>query len=330
MHGSPTRVSIGLLGLALALVVVGGALALQTPGRTKVYPGKVPLVALNHASFAFVVSRSKQDCDHVELWDTDVKGLWRFGKPGPCTNLGSTGAGISALGVSGNRALWVRYNGGNRRDWLLMTATTTQKAPKQLRFVEQDVENTTPPFVIGDSTQFLGIPYGAGKQVVLLGQNGAAVFKRTEPARVVAVTAGNGPTGAVVAVLLDTGQVDMLKQDGSVAWSVTYPAGAVTAIALAPKGLVAQVGSNVEIRKATGTTATVPLPTGSRMTDYAEGRILYAQAGKVGLLAVSNGKNTPLLLSTAAKPVVATLDTHGLAWGKGNTANFACAICIGS
>jgi hypothetical protein len=330
MHEARAGISIGLLVVALALVAAGGALALQAPGRTKVYPGQVTLVALNDASFAFVVARSKNDCDHVELWNIDVKGLWRFGKPGPCTNLGSTGAGISALGVSGNRALWVRYNGGNFRDWQLMTATTTQRVPKQLRFVEQDVELSTPPFVIGDSTDGIGIPYAAGKQVVLLGANGAAVFKRTEPARVAAITAGLGSGGAVVAVLLDTGEVDMLKQNGSLAWSVTYPAGAVQTIALAPKGLIVGLASNVEIRKPSGATTTVALPTGARMTDYAEGRILYARPASVGLLGVTSGKSTPLLLSTAAGPVVATLDAHGLAWGKGNTANYACAGCIGS
>jgi hypothetical protein len=125
------------VGCVVALVAAGGAVALKTPGRTARRAGRVRLVALNHEWFAFEVDRSKNDCDHVELWNTDTKGLWRLGKPRPCTNLGSTGAGISALGVSGNRALWVRYNGGNTRDWQLMTATT-QKTPKQLRLVSQD------------------------------------------------------------------------------------------------------------------------------------------------------------------------------------------------
>jgi hypothetical protein len=329
MHGSRARIWIGLLGLALGLVAAGGALALQTPGRTKAYPGQVELVALNDASFAFVVGRSKHDCDHVELWNTDVKGLWRFGKPGSCTNLGSTGAGISAVGVSGNRALWVRYNGGNLRDWQLMTATTTQKTPRQLRFVEQDVELTDPPFVIGDSTAGFGIPYAAGKEVVLLGAHGAAVFKHVEPARIVAVTAGRGPAGAVVAALRETGEVDMLKEDGSLAWTVVYPPGAVKAIALAPAGLVVQLPDSVQIRKPTGS-KTATLPAGAVMTDYAEGGILYTLNGTVHVMNFANGHDLLLLKSTAGKPVVATQDTHGLAWGQGTTANFACAVCVGS
>ena len=188
---TPTR-SMLVMAVAIALVTAGSALALQSPGRTIVRNGAVRLVALNQASFAFMVARSKTDCDHVELWNTDTRGVWRFGKPGPCTNLGSTGTGISSVGVSGNRALWIRYTGGNFRDWQLMTATTTQKTPKQLRFVEQDVDLPS-PFQIGDSTRGLGIPYAAGKEVVLLGANGVAVFKATDSAKIVRVTAGRGP-----------------------------------------------------------------------------------------------------------------------------------------
>ncbi len=283
---SPLRITL-LVGAAVALVAAGSALALQKPGRTIVRNGQVRLVALNQASFAYMVNRSKKDCDHVELWNTATKGIWRFGKPGPCTNLGSTGTGISALGVSGNRALWVRYTGGNLRDWLLMTATTTQKTPKQLRFVEQDVDLPT-PFVIGDSTASMGIPYAAGNEVVLLGTNGVAVFKHTEPAKIVAVTSGKGPGGAVVAALRETGEVVLLKADGSVAWTVVYPPGAVKAIALGPVGLIVQRVGDVQVRKPS-LAATVTLPAGALMTDFAEGRILFTLNGDVHAFKIANG-----------------------------------------
>ena len=140
---SGRRIALAV-GFAVALVASGSAFALQKPGRTIVRDGQVRLVALNQASFAFMVARTTKDCDHVELWNTATKGSWRFGETGPCVDLGSTGTGISAVGVSGNRALWIRYTGGNTRDWQLMTATTTQKTPKQLRFIEQDVELPSP------------------------------------------------------------------------------------------------------------------------------------------------------------------------------------------
>ncbi len=316
-----------LTGLALALLCAGTALALQAPGRSNVRSGTVQTVALNASSLAYVVGRSKADCDHVELWNVDLRGTWRFGRPGPCTNLGSTGTGISSVGVSGNRAVWIHYTGGNLRDWQLMTATTTQRLPRQLRFVEQDVSLPS-PFTIGDSTARLGIPYAAGHQVVLLGTNGKAVFKHNDGARITAVAAGRGPGGALVAALRETGDVVMLRADGTVAWTVSYPAGAVTAISLAPRGLIVQTGGSVEIRKPTGAPVTVSLPAGGRMTDYAEGRILYTLGAEVHARAVGSGADTVLLRGVAAAPPPATLDTHGLGWGRLRTVNFACGGCI--
>ncbi len=70
-----------------------------------------------------------------------------------------------------------------------MTATTTRKTPRQVRFVEQDVDLPS-PFVIGDSTRGLGIPYAAGKEVVLLNANGAAAFRYLDSSRIVRVDRG--------------------------------------------------------------------------------------------------------------------------------------------
>jgi hypothetical protein len=331
MNARRLRRPLVLAAVALvALAAVSGAAALLTPGRTLRADGPVRLVALNHASFAYAVGRSQRDCDHVELWNTDTRGHWRFGRPGACTNLGSTGAGISALGVSGNRALWVRYNGGNERDWQLMTATTTQKLPKQLRFVPQDVELPS-PFVIGDSTGGLGIPYADRKEVVLLGANGAAVFKHVDPSRITAVTAGLGPGKAVVAALRETGEVVLLKSDGTVAWTASYPAGAVKAIALAPTGLLVQLAGSVERRTATGVTGTTTLPAGAKVIDFAEGHIVYTVGNQIRSRQPATGKDALLLIGAAATvPTVATVDTHGFAWGRGPTVNFECAGCVGT
>jgi hypothetical protein len=322
---TPTR-PVLVIALVVALLTAGSALALQSPGRTIVRTGPVRLVALNQASFAFMVARSPADCDHVELWNTDTKGIWRFGKPGPCTNLGSTGTGISAVGVSGNRALWIRYTGGNTRDWQLMTATTTQKTPKQLRFVEQDVDLPS-PFVIGDSTSGLGIPYAAGKEIVLLGANGVAVFKVTDPAKIVRVTAGKGPGGAVVAAQRETGEVVLYRANGSVAKVYPYAAGAVKAMALAPGGLVAQLPGAVQVRASSGPKV-VNLPAGATMIDYAEGRILYTLGTEVHSFKVANASDTLLLKGAPGTPIFATQDTHGLGWSQGVKVNFACGGCV--
>jgi hypothetical protein len=324
------RSRLVVLGATLvALVASASAAALLVPGRTVVTDGPVRLVALNSLDFAFAVGRSGNDCDHVELWDTVSRGHWRFGRPGPCTNLGSTGAGISALGVSGHRVLWVRYNGGNERDWQLLTATTTQKTPKQLRFVPQDVELPS-PFAIGDSTQGLGIPYADRTEVVLLGENGHAVFRHEDAARITAVTAGLGPGGAVVAALRETGDVVLLNANGTVAWTASYPAGAVKAIALAPTGLVVQLAGSIERRTPSGVNWTGKLPAKATMIDYAAGHVIYSVGTQIRSLATGAGRDS-LLLSAAPKvAIVATVDREGFAWGRGASANFECAGCIGT
>ena len=328
MHSTRSARRVALaLGCAVSLVAVGSALALQKPGRTIIRNGSVRLVALNQASFAYMVARSKNDCDHVELWNTDNKGIWRFGRLGPCTNLGSTGTGISSLGVSGNRALWVRYTGGNTREWQLLTATATQRTPRQLRFVAQDVDLPT-PFVIGDSTGGQGIPYAAGSDVVLLGAGGAAVFKRTEPARITRVTSGKGPAGGVVAALRETGEVVMLRVDGSLAWTVGYEPREVKAIALAPVGLIVQLAGEVQIRMPTGSSS-VDLPPGAAMTDFSEGRILYTLKNEIHAFRISNDKDTLLLASARGAPaIIATADAHGLGWARGRSVDFACGGCV--
>jgi hypothetical protein len=315
-----------LVGCAIALVVACAATALQKPGRSIGVNGQVRLVALDHASFAFVVARTKKDCEHVELWNTDTKGLWRFGKPGPCTNLGSTGAGISAVAATGNRVVWIRFNGGNLRDWQLMTATTTQKTPKQIRFIEQDVDLPS-PLALGDATGDGGVPYAAGKEVVLLDTNGAAVFKHTEPVNIVRLTSGKGPGGAVVAALRETGAVVLLRSDGSIAQTIAFPAGAVKAMALAPVGLVAQLAGSVEIHNGTRTKV-VKLPAGAQMTDYASGRILYTTSSSIHTYNVAGGQDTVLLAGAGKAAVLATYDTHGLGWARGTTVSFACAGCV--
>src|SRR6476619_173700 len=99
-HRLPTLIVLPLT-LLLLLAATSAAQALVKPGRTTVRDGQVRLVALDQAPLAFAVGRSEHDCDHLELSNIATHGLWRFGKPGACTNLGSTGAGISAIGVSG-------------------------------------------------------------------------------------------------------------------------------------------------------------------------------------------------------------------------------------
>jgi hypothetical protein len=319
-----------LVTLALAstavLVLADSASSLQKPGRTQVRAGRITQIALTHASIAFAVGETPAQCDHVELWNPDVKGTWRFGASEPCKEQPSTGSGVSAVGVATSRVLWISFAGGNIRDWSLWTATTTRKTPRRIRLLSVDVDAPS-PFVLGEGTPG-AVPYAVRRRVVYLGDNGKAVFKRQMAADVLALAAGQGPGGAQVAVLLATGPVLLLSNEGAVVRTYPYAAGAVRAIRLAPRGLVAQVGNTVEIRRF-GAVRTIPLPAAARMIDYAEGGILYKRAGETHLLGVGSLRDTLLLRDSPGAPALPQYDTHGLAWARRNTVNWVCAGCIG-
>jgi len=310
------------------IAMVGSAGALTTPGRSQVRQGPITALALDRSSIAFVVGRTAADCEHVELWNPASKGTWRFGEPGPCTNVGSTGMGITTVSVSANRVAWIAYNGGNFRDWLLMTATTTLKTPRQLRWVPRDVEAPGPPPIVLGPGSAAGIPYAVGSSLVLLRPNGARAFSWPAPARILSVAAGDGPAGATVVALLATGEVDVLAADGSVLDTYGYPAGAVSVIALAPVGALLQVGSSVEIRRGPRALRKVALPASAGLLDFGERRILYSLGGSVHALHVGTGVDSLLVRGSTARPVLAALDPYGLAWATGGRVNWDCAVCI--
>ena len=123
----------------------------------------------------------------------------------------------------------------------------------------------------------------------------------------------------------------LLRADGTTAWTASYPADAVRAIALAPSGLIVQQTGSVEIRRPSGVSATAALPAAAVMTDFADGRVLYTLKGAVRSLAVASGKDTLVLRAgTGSAPVTGTRDTHGLGWARGRSVSFACAACVGT
>src|SRR5262249_57988157 len=97
---------------AMALVMLLGsatpASALQRPGRTLVRPAPITALALTHSLIAYAVGRTKRDCDHVELWNTDTRGTWRFGPNRPCGDLPLV-SGIGPIGVASSRVVWVSF-----------------------------------------------------------------------------------------------------------------------------------------------------------------------------------------------------------------------------
>ncbi len=227
----------------LAVTAVAGAEGVTKPGRSRTEGA--PIVALSvtgrSVTYAVADNASKSDCAHAYFWHTagGAIGKWRFGKPTnePCVEGPSTGDGISAVAMSAERSLWIQYAGGNLRDWQLFTATQTKTKPKQLAFVEQDVELPS-PIVVGQGMQD-GVPYAVNANLTFLGDNGAAIFKWTAPAAVKLLASGFGPNGSEVAAFLSNGTLDLLSHSGQVVQSYTYSPGELTALYLGPAGVVA-------------------------------------------------------------------------------------------
>lgn len=315
-----------------ALALAAGAFAVTQPGRSRVEASPITALSVTGYSVVYAVAdnASKSDCAHVDLWHTTGdKGKWRFGKPTnePCSEGPSTGSGVLAVAMSAQRGLWVQYAGGNLRDYQLFTASKTKTQPKQIAFAERDVDAPA-AIVVGKGTQG-SVPYAVDTKVTLLGDNGAAVFKWTAPSPVRLITSGYGPNGAQVALFLASGEVDLLSNKGSLVGTYTYQPGQVTAMSLAPDGLVSQVsGTSVEIRKGTQTT-TVAIPPGAKMFDYGQGRIYYSLAGAIHALKIGGSVDSVLVAPAPGKTAIASYATAGgFAWAIGNTINWDCAGCV--
>ncbi len=314
-----------LPSLVVLLATASGAWALQAPGRTQLRSAPITAIALTHASIAFAVGATKTDCDHVELWNPDTHGTYRFGRKQPCGDLPLL-YGIGPIGVASSRVVWVSFAGGNLTDWQLWTATTTRKTPRRLAFVERDTL-AAPAIVVGNGMSN-AIPYAVQAEITLLGDNGAPVFRTHASSEVRQITAGDGPYGTRVGALLASGDVSLLDAGGSVAATYSFPPGAVRWLRLVPAGLVVQLpGARVEIHRGKAT-RTVQLKPNAIVLDYAEGRILYRVGQTFWLRQVSTGTDTLLLQGSRRDPIMPALDTHGLAWAQGSSVNWVCAVCL--
>jgi len=314
-----------MLALGALLGAAASAWAVQAPGRTLVRDGAVTSIGLTHASVVYSVGRTKADCDHVELWNTDTRGTWRFGRKHPCGDL-PVFSGIGPVSVATNRVVWISYAGGNDTDWQLWTATPKRKTPLQLRFVERDTSDPA-PIVLGPGIPE-GVPYAVESEVTWLGDDGAPIFRTSVAGEVRAITSGAGPYGWQVAALLDTGEIVVLDRSGRVDRTYAFAPGAVQWLALAPVGLLVQTGEpTVEILRGDAI-RTVRLKPDGVALDYANGALLYRVGQAFWLRAVGKGTDSLLLQGSRQHPISASFDPHGLAWAQGTRVNWACAICI--
>ena len=293
------------LAALLSLVLVGTATAGGST-RSVVAPGSISALAADKTLVAYATGdEARRRCDRVRIWNVQTRRVVTLGTQTAC-DVGSTGRGIAALSLAGNRALWLHYVGGNIREWSLYTATTTRLVPRQLQFIPRDVEETA-PIVIGkgDASRYGDLlPYAVGSQVVALTASGRRALSWRAPARVTAL----GANGGALAVASADGTVTAVDASGHVEleWAGT-PAASATFVT--GTGVVAQRGRTLEFATGSGPRKTFGLPRDARLQDAYGFHAVYVEAGRVYVLNLETGATRFAGRGTAAQLEVSRLVT---------------------
>jgi hypothetical protein len=306
---------------AAAVLIAAGAAPAAVADRSIVAPGGVVGLARSGPSVAFVSGPYAGHCgDRVWLWALATRGVKPLGRHPDvvCAQRPVGGSGISSVSVAGNRVLWLFHAGGNLTDWAVYTATTTRPLERRLEFEEVDVD-APPPIVLGDGSSRV-LPYAVDKRrrVKALAANGRLLYTWRAPAQVNALSA----YGNEVGVFMSGGKAAVLSPTGAVAWSSTFPRGAV-AFRLAGVGLVVQLSNRVvQIRKGQTIVRTLALPAGAQMLDYAEGILLYLLGTQIRGVRLATGKDA-LVRDPHRTPALAQLDPSGLSYAVGKRVHSA-------
>jgi hypothetical protein len=279
-------------------------------------PFPIQRLALSGQSVAYVADvPGKLECARIGLWQPGLRRQMLFASQEQCLEQASTGQGVWDVAVARSRLLWVTYAGGNIREWSLWTASKTRPKPRQLLFVDRDVDAPA-PIVIGPGTTE-GTPYAVDRKIVYLGDDGRAVFRTTVASPVRAIAAGFGGRLRVAALLAD-GRVVGFDSAGQEYTAEPFPPKAVTAIRVTGRGIAAQLRAKVEFTAPrTHDTATVGLPRAAVLLDVAQGLVLYSRAGDLWLKSIATGNTTRVVDGSPTRPVLGQLEPHGIAWAHG-------------
>lgn len=251
-----------LLVAALAALMLAPAAAALTAAAP------VSALAASRGRIAYATAWTAARCERV------AAGAWSYA-PRLCPGL-STGRGVAAVAVAGNRVLWLSYAGGNIREWALSTATTARPRPRLLRFVAQDVD-LPPPIVVGRASPSL-LPYAVGRTVVALRADGSRAFAWKSAAPVVALSA----SGSTLVAADATGRVTTLAA-GHETSSQEFPQPATAAFRTAA-GLVVQTGATLRLGSQSR-----PLPGRATLEDARGNRAVYAAGGRIHVLDLRSG-----------------------------------------
>jgi hypothetical protein len=268
------------LVLLVGLLTTAAAASAASADRAVTSPGKVLALARSGYSVAWLSAPTPGHCGAtVHLWNLATGGTYALGRhpDALCAEGPSTGSGITRIAVAGNRVFWLAYAGGNTRDWILYTATTTRRTERKLELEEVDVD-APPPIVLGVGSGAL-VPYAVGSTVKVVAADGRLLYRWRAPGRITALTAiaaeygGHGP--GQLAVFVRGGRCFLLSAGGGVQQLFAFPVGAVQEFALAPVGLIVQLaGGNIEIRRGS-TLRHLAIPAQAHVLDFSNRLLLY-------------------------------------------------------
>jgi hypothetical protein len=300
--------------LLAGLLATAAAASAASADRVVTSPGKVLALARSGYSAAWLSAPTRGHCGPtVHLWNLATGGTYALGRHPDllCESGPSTGSGVTDLAVAENRVFWLAYAGGNNRDWILYTATTTRRTERRLEFKEVDVD-APPPIVLGVGSEAL-VPYAVGSTVKVIAANGRLLYRWRAPGRVTNLTAiaaeygGQGP--GQLAVFVEGGRCFLLSARGVVQQVLSFPVGAVQEFALAPVGLIVQLAAGkVEIHKGS-TVKRLTIPAKARMLDFSNRLLLYRLGDQIRARQIATGKD--VLLRRAA---LAALEHNGLTY----------------
>jgi hypothetical protein len=294
-----------------ALAVVGGLGGAARADRGWAPPAgtRVGPVDVAGGSFAAGLAWTRSTCEGAVLWNPGVRRRWLFRVPGPCPAT-STGRGVSAVAVSGDRVVFLSYVGGNTREWRLWTATPTAKRPRLLRTASADAD-TTSPILLGNGGEE-GIPYAVGRDIFVLSPAGARKLKWHAPADIVSLNEHS----STLAATLGDGSVATVSLTRGNATAIYAQPGARAAEAIVD-GVVIEAADGIWLRK--GALAfPFERPAGAHMIGYSDGWLVYSRGREIHLYAYQ--RNEDILARTLrAAPVSADADRSGMGWVNGGT-----------
>ena len=197
------------------------------------------MLAADGSELAFATMPTASDCDRVFIWESLTHRVAQLGQKQRCK---VKSLGVSGLGVTKGRAMWLTTSSGPTLSTVkLWTATTKRPTPRQL-LTANVASGDEAPIIVGKASGGL-LPYAQDTAVTVLRSDGKS-FNWTATDHVVGLAARGGQ----VAVAQDGNRVTVLDSNGNVV-SVDLYTSAVNAVALTSKGQLVQRGTTLELRR---------------------------------------------------------------------------------